>query len=237
MSALRALGAALVLLACSCGSSPPPKAPDPESPPPPVDHGPHLSVQGELGEIDQDATEKTFRGLQPDLMQCYKQGQKRVEYLSGDVKFFLRVGPDGGAKWAFLEQSTLGDRLTERCMVTAIVDARWPQPTGGEAEVHKEIGFDPPSNVRKAVDWSPERVTATLGKHGADASGCKAGASGDFKVTAYIEPHGKGGKVQAVGVAPPAKDNDDKVDCIVDAVKKMKMPSPGSYPAKVSFTL
>ena len=205
---------ALVLLA-GCGSpKPPPVVPEPDSTPP-VQHGPRMSVQGELGEIDQAATDKTFQGLQPALMQCYQQGQKRVEYLSGDVKFYLRVGADGSARWAFLEQTTLGDRGTERCMIDAIKGARWPQPSGGEAEVHKDLGFDPPSNVRKP----------------------KGGSSGSFRVTAYVEPHGKGGKVQAVGVAPPTKDGEDKVDCIVDAVKKMKMPSPGSYAAKVSFAL
>jgi hypothetical protein len=227
---------ALVLLA-GCGSpKPPPVVPEPDSTPP-VQHGPRMSVQGELGEIDQAATDKTFQGLQPALMQCYQQGQKRVEYLSGDVKFYLRVGADGSARWAFLEQTTLGDRGTERCMIDAIKGARWPQPSGGEAEVHKDLGFDPPSNVRKPVDWSPDRVADALDKHGSDASGCKGGSSGSFRVTAYVEPHGKGGKVQAVGVAPPTKDGEDKVDCIVDAVKKMKMPSPGSYAAKVSFAL
>jgi hypothetical protein len=227
----------LLVLASACGGSPPPPPAPPPEPPAPVHNGPHLSVQGELGEIDQEATDKAFRGLQPGLMQCYQQGQKRVEYLSGDIKLFLRVGPDGGARWAFFEQTTLGDRATERCMLDAVKSAHWPQPTGGEAEVHKDLGFDPPSNVRKPVDWNPDRVAEALDKHGGDASSCKAGAAGSFRVTAYVEPHGKGGKVQAVGVAPPSKDGDDKIECIVDAVKKMKMPSPGSYAAKVSFVL
>ena len=45
------------------------------------------------------------------------------------------------------------------------------------------------------------------------------------------------GTIAAVGVAPPSKDGEDKADCLVDVVRKMKMPSPGSYAAKVSFTL
>lgn len=232
-----AVAASLVGLLGACGGSkPPPVAPEPE-PPPPVNHGPKMSVHGELGEIDQAATERAFKSLQSGLMACYQQGQSRVEYLSGDVQVYLRVGEDGGAKWAFLEQTTLGDRATERCMLDAIKGAHWPQPSGGEAEVHKNLGFDAPSNVRAPVEWSADRVAEALGKHGAEASKCKGGSSGSFHVTAYVEPHGKGGKVQAVGVSPPTKEGEDKVDCIVDVVKRMHMPSPGSYAAKVNFVL
>jgi hypothetical protein len=103
--------------------------------------------------------------------------------------------------------------------------------------VHKDLGFDAPSNVRKPFDWSPDKVADAVGRHGADTDACKSGAKGSFLVTAYVQPHGKGGKVQAVGVAPPDKDADAKADCIVDAVKRFKMPSPGSYAAKVSFSL
>jgi hypothetical protein len=230
-------GVGFLLLAACGGSTPPPvTAPEPEAPAP-VRHGPRLAVQGELGEIDQAATEKTFGRLGPTFMKCYQEGQGRVEYLSGDVKFFLRVAVDGSAKWVFLEQSTLGDRETERCMLDAIRGAHWPQPTGGEAEVHKGLGFDAPGNVRPPFEWNPDRVAEALGKHGDLADKCKEGASGTFHVTAYVTPHGKGGKVLAVGVAPPSSDGEDKIDCLVDVVKKMKMPSPGSWAAKVSFVL
>ena len=226
-----------LLEACG-GSEPPPKAKEPErETAKPVSHGPLPSFSTELGTIDPDEVAKTFAHIQASLMACYADGQKRVEYLSGDVKFFVRVGQDGAARWTFLEESTLGDRDSERCMLDRIMSTRWPQPQGGEAEVQKQIGFDAPGNVRAPAEWSTDRVAATLGKHGDDAMRCKKGESGTFHVTAYVEPAGKGGKVQAVGVAPPNKDAEGKVDCIVDAVKKLKMPSPGSYAAKVNFIL
>ena len=55
--------------------------------------------------------------------------------------------------------------------------------------------------------------------------------------------HGKngnkegGGKFKAIGAAAPNKEAAEKVDCIVDALKPLDLPSPGSYPAKVTFTL
>ena len=42
---------------------------------------------------------------------------------------------------------------------------------------------------------------------------------------------------QAVGVAPPNKEGEAKVDCVVDVVRGLKLPSPGSYAAKVTFSL
>jgi hypothetical protein len=223
-----------------CGESKPePVAPvTTQEAPPPVSHAPRLSVASELGEIDPKAADKTFEKLQPQLMSCYAEGQQRIEFLSGDVKFFLRIAQDGSVHWSYLEESSMGDRDTERCMLDALGAVHWPQPQGGEAEVRKSLGFDAPGNVRAPVAWETDRVAATLGKHGDEANKCKQGVRGTFHVTAYVEPHGKGaGKVQAVGVAPPSKDGEDKVDCIVEAVKKLKMPSPGSYAAKVSFIL
>jgi hypothetical protein len=196
-----------------------------------------MSVSSELGQIDPAEIESAFKTLQPGFMGCYQDRQKRVEFLGGDVKFFLRVGQDGKAKWAYLSDATLGDRATERCMLDLAIGAHWPTPEGGEAEVQKSIGFDPPGNVRAPADWSADRVASAIGMRAADVAKCKAGASGTFHVTAYVEPQGKAGKVTAAGVAPPNQDGESKADCIVDVVRKMKMPSPGSYAAKVSFTL
>ncbi len=230
----------LLALFVGCGGSEPePKAPEPphEEAPPQEAQGPKLTVASELGEIDPKATDQTFERLQPQLLICFRQGQQRVEYLSGDVKFFVRVAPDGSIRWVYLEETTMGDRDTERCMLDAIRAARWPQPKGGDAEVHKSFGFDLPSSVRAPVEWSAERVAQAIAKHGEEATKCRSGAAGDFHVTAYVEPHGKAGRVQAVGVQPPNADGDARIDCIVDAVWKMKMPSPGSFAAKVTFVL
>jgi hypothetical protein len=38
-------------------------------------------------------------------------------------------------------------------------------------------------------------------------------------------------------MAPPDEQGEDAVDCIVDVLKQAKFPSPGSWPAKVTFTL
>ena len=48
---------------------------------------------------------------------------------------------------------------------------------------------------------------------------------------------GSGGKFKSLGVAAPNKEGAEKVDCLVDALKNLSLPSPGSYAAKVKFAL
>lgn len=230
--------AALCFAVAACGGAPPPK---PVEPPPPVAERPHrpkLQMQSELGEIDQAAVEATMKSAQPKLQACHRSGLKRVEYLSGDVKFFLRIGQDGRVKYSYFEESTLGDADTEDCILQVLQKEAWPKPEGGEAEVRKSFGFDAPGDVRAPTSWPSDKIVTALGKAEDDVKKCRRGVSGSFKVTAYVEPDGKHGKVQAVGVVPPGKEGTDKIDCIIKTVRSMKgIPSPGSYAAKVTFIL
>lgn len=240
---MRRVGLALVggIVLGACGGTPPPKPVEP----PPVVEPPHATVapmksSQELGQIDEGATNKTFQSLQDKLLDCQKNGLSRVEFLAGDAKFFLRIAQDGSVRWAYLEDSTLGDRDTEKCMVGVVSSAHWPLPDGGEAEVQKAISFDS-GEARPPVSWASDKVATVVQTEGNDALKCKGSSHGVFKVTAYVSPGDghkkKHGKVLAVGVASPDKDGETKADCIAEAVKDWKMPSPGGYAAKVTFTL
>ena len=202
---------------------------------------PPLQSSQELGSIDEMATNRTFDGLQKQFLDCQKQGMQRVEFLAGDAKFFIRVGADGMTRWSYLEDSTIGDRATEKCILQVIDSTHWPTPDGGEAEVQKSIAFDV-GDARPAVPWQSDKVSTVLAKDSNDALQCKGKVRGTFKVTAYVEPgankkKGGHGKVLAVGVSAPNRDGAEKIDCIVDAVMEWKMPSPGGYAAKVTFNL
>ncbi len=196
---------------------------------------PKLAVAQELGSIDPDQVQKIWNRLRPDFDNCRKSGLERVEYLHGDAKVFLRVGPDGAAKWTFLEESNLGDRDTEKCLLGVITATSWPKPEGGDAEVRNSIGFDPEG--RPPASWSTDKIAAILGKNDKDLHRCKGSLKATFHVTLYVAPHHKDGKVQAVGVSVPSKDGAEKIDCIVGEVKSWKMPSPGSWGAKVEFRI
>jgi hypothetical protein len=231
---------AVVILGACGGHEEPVKAPDPQpSATTTTSSGPKIRVASELGTIDDKATQKTFVGLSGAFDACRKQAQKRLPFVAGDVKFFLRVGTDGKVKWGYFEQSNLGDSAAEKCLMDAVNTAQWPIPDGGEAEVrYQGYGFDLDQNVRGAFDWPSDKIAASLGKHKEALEKCTSGANGaQFTVTAYVEPSGKEGKVVAAGVSTTTKDGATKLDCIVDAVKAIKMPSPGSYAAKVTFGL
>jgi hypothetical protein len=193
-------------------------------------------MSSELGEIDEAATRKTFDRVKPALMRCYTAGLERVEYLAGDIKFYIRVKQDGHLRWGFVEQSTLGDRKTESCMVGVLGDTQWPLPEGGEAEVHHGMGFDAPSNVRAPTDWSPDRVAAAVGKQGDAIAACRQHGSGSIQVTAYVAPDHGAGRVLAAGASAPSSDAASDIDCVLGVVRGMKVPSPGSYAAKVTFS-
>lgn len=228
------LSGALFLVACG-GSTPPAENPTPDPTPaatakPRKRSGP--SVSQELGSIDKTAVDAVFLKLGSSAKQCQKQGIGRVEYLSGDYKMFLRIGEDGKVKYGWLEESSLGDRATEKCLLDAAFAASWPKPQGGEAEVRQGAGFNA-GDAREPTDWSGDKIMAAVG---GNANLKKCGASG-LQVTAYVEPEGKDGKVVAAGASASSKDAAEKIDCVVDALKGMKTPSPGSYAAKVSFKL
>ena len=221
----------LALAACG-GSEPPPEVPD-NAHEEQHEVKPLLKTRSELGTVDPNAVQAAFHRLADKFLDCQKQGLERVEVLSGNVKFFLRIADDGSAKWAYLEDgSDVGDLGTEKCLVDVVMGARWPKPDGGDAEARYSIEL--PANGRPATDWSSDKIAAALGKHGDAIDRCKGGASG-FHATMYVGP---GGKVLTAGVVVPRKDGADGAECLVKVLEKMKgLPSPGSWPAKVSFGL
>ncbi|MDB4935136.1 MAG: hypothetical protein JWP87_2108 [Labilithrix sp.] len=263
-----------LLLAVGCGSSPPPKVEEPSKE---ESHsqsaGPKLAMSQELGSIDQRKVEQTFSNLvNGPLENCHKQGRDRVEYLTGDVKVFLRVDGNGRVKYGYFEDSTIGDRETEKCILGIFNGTSWPKPEGGEAEVRSGFGWGP-GGEREPTTWSSDKVATALVESKdvkKDVDKCKAGIKGDFRVTAYVEPtdehselaseasdakakpgkpkppppkagkHGakeSGGRFKAIGMAAPNKEGAEKIDCLVDALKGLDLPSPGSYAAKVTFSL
>lgn len=236
------LSAGILIFLGACGGSPPPPPTAPTNDDTGLQHSQQPSgnapqVSQELGSIDPNAVERTFDHLQNKIQGCFKAGASRIEYLDGDVSVFVRVGQDGHAKYTYLEDSSVGDRDTEKCLLDVMSNADWPKPQGGEAEVRKSFGYDASGDVRAPTAWNSDKIAASLGKASDAIAKCKGDVSGSFKGAAYIEPDGKKGKVQASGLASPSKDGVDKIDCLLGVVNNLQVPSPGSYAAKVSFAL
>ncbi|MFO0638570.1 MAG: hypothetical protein U0183_05105 [Polyangiaceae bacterium] len=236
----RALLASLVpvAFAVACGGNePPPKGPEPVAMPTPNRaEKPKLSLSQELGSLDPKKVDEAFDRAKPKILACQAKGLKRLDFLAGDAKFYARLDTSGKVKWIFFEESQIGDRETEKCVLDALTSVAWPAPDGGEGELHKGFGYDL-QDAREPTAWGPDKAAPHLGEIADQVKHCRGGKNLAFKVTAYIEPEAKHGKVAAVGVAAGSKEAAEKADCIAEAVKQMKFPSPGGYAAKVSFSL
>lgn len=234
-NAIALLGAIGIVGAAGCGGDEPPaRQPEPPHAVPQKAVPLVARTSSELGSVDPAAVKRAFSALDEKYMDCQKRALDRVEVLAGTLKFFLRIRSDGSAKWAYLEESEIGDRDTEKCLVDVVMEARWPKPDAGEAEVRYSMEL-PLQATRPPNDWSPEKVAAALGKSVGAIDRCKGGASTTFRATMYVGP---GGKVLSAGVATSSKDGSETADCLAKALEKMKgLPSPGSWPAKVSFGL
>jgi hypothetical protein len=235
-TALRALSLSLAWLT-ACGGAEPPPAAAPVSPAPraalaPKSKKQRLSMSGQLGSLDEGKVAETFNRLLPKFGECLAQAASRVEFIGGHAKFFIRIATDGTAKWAYLAESTIGDRDAERCMLSAAKAARWPVPAEGEGQAQKAFDFDPSPDVRDAVPWGPDRVAKALASARAKLGQCTQAAPGHYRATVYVRTNGT---ALAAGVTPPDERGEAAAECLVDVIKGMRFPSPGSWPAKVMF--
>lgn len=217
----------------SCASAPPPKEPEPVHVEDAKPVRPALQTTSELGTIDPAAVKRAFTTLDDKFLECHKRGLDRIEVLAGSVKFFVRIGADGSARWAYVTDGDLGDRATEKCLLDVVAHASWPKPDGGDAEV--QYGMELPPQGREPSEWHPDRIASALGRSGDAIDKCKAGASASFRATIYVGP---GGRVLSAGVATSSRDGETKADCLARVLQAMRgLPSPGSWPAKVTFGL
>ncbi|WP_394840800.1 AgmX/PglI C-terminal domain-containing protein [Pendulispora brunnea] len=177
-----------------CGSSAPPAPSAPEPPPreleaanpPPVAPERAMRVEGQLGSIEPGAVDAVFDQALEALQRCHSARVRQIRALSGDVKLMLRIGEDGRARYVYVEETSLGDHLTEQCLVRVLSETTWPRPSGGEAEVRKSFGFAAPANARSPVAWTADDLKETFGPKQVKIRSCRAGVTGMFNVTAYV---------------------------------------------------
>lgn len=230
---------AVALGVVGCGSAPP-QADTPPTPEPtdePQRHGNLPSVSSEVGALDREKTEAAWRAANTKLNACFEKGLARVPYLAGRASFTVRVAKDGSTRYAFLKDSTLGDRETEACMLDVLAGVRWPRPVGGEEGIaeQSDLEFDPGGDERPPVDWSPEQLGKDFAKVRGALAKCRSSAgTGPLKVTLYVETDGR---PKSVGVATSDEKGRAAVQCVADTLNAAKFPSPGSWAAKVTVTV
>ena len=222
----------------SCGgSATPPKAQLDDAAPRKTKDKSDVSVSAEVGGLNEEATGKVFERAEPGFERCFKSRAKSVELLSGSVRFFVVIGMDQKAKSVTIEQSDLGDRDAEKCMQGVLFRMTWPKPVGGRtAHAHYTAApFEPlDPEVREAVSVDAEQVAKVRSKLKKEASGCEFSGTSPYRITAYIDTSGK---VITASVTSSDPAGELSLDCILDKVKTVEFPSPGSYAGKVTFDL
>src|SRR5262249_17905835 len=85
------------------------------------------SAESEIGGLsDADVTD-ACAALQPGVIACAERGNERVGPLGGHVGLRLRITKQGAVRWAYLTESTLGDRETEKCVLDLARAKTWPR--------------------------------------------------------------------------------------------------------------
>lgn len=244
--ALVAVAGAAVAFACGGPEAAAPPAAEPEVKEAPRPKGPSMVVSQEMGSLDPTDVDRQVRTMERELFKCQENGTDRLPFMFGNLKFQIRLSADGKMKWIHIEESTLGDRETEACMRSALERTPWPKPIGGEGEIRKSFGFTL-GDARAPFAWNADKLHEGLSKADAEIKKCKGTKRASFKAVVYIvpTPPGEGpdggdtkdGKVVAASAVASDRSADDAIDCIVGALKGMKVPSPGEHAAKVAFTL
>jgi hypothetical protein len=224
---------AMLLIACD-DTPPPPKTAHDKAETKAEHHTSRLAISSEIGGLDEDKVNAAFEASLSGLQRCLQQGASRVEFLGGSVSFFVKIDAQGKVDGAYLEKSTLGDRDTEKCMLDAVRSKHWPKPVGGEHGLaRKSFDFDPPNDVRAPADYDQDHLGKGLGKIAGKLASCKS-RQGSYEATMYVATDGS---VLSAGVTPPNEDGEEAVDCLVSTLKGAAFPSPGSWPAKITFAL
>ncbi|HRI71566.1 MAG TPA: AgmX/PglI C-terminal domain-containing protein [Polyangium sp.] len=194
----------------------------------------NVNFDADVGALDQTKVNRALDRASTKLTDCFTQGLKRVPFMGGNIKFAMRINTEGKVNVAYMKESTLGDRVTESCILNALRASSWPAPVGGrEGLAEGGFGFDPSPDERAPVELDAEKLGKELPKAQAAIGTCRSAAgAGPVTVTMYV---GTDGKPLSVGVSTADAKGESAADCIVDAVKGMTFASPGSYAAKVAI--
>ncbi|MDB4991279.1 MAG: hypothetical protein JWN04_6457 [Myxococcaceae bacterium] len=197
-----------------------------------------VSVSGLHGTLSQEEIRGALEPRLPKFLRCAAARLSELEVLSGSLTLSFHVAVNGSVASVSPNQSSLGDRATERCMLEVAQTTHFPAPHGGEADFTWPLELPLASDVRAPAALpagfaQPVTTARVRGVEQADAVHGACGG-GEYVVTTYVDPDGH---VLAAGVATPDPVTTPELDCVAEAVASWTFPSPGSYPGKLSFTV
>jgi hypothetical protein len=196
---------------------------------------PAVGVEAELGGLDENEAERSFRASLDGLQECVIHGVERLEFMGGSIEFAVKVDANRQATNVWAAESSLGERSTEKCMFEALRAVSWPAPQGGLFGIARNsFEFEPKKDAPTPGVWDAGRVADVVGGLQNSLDECGQGSLGPMLITLYI---GDGGKALAGGAASDEPLDEDRVDCVVDALLGARYPQPERTPTKVRFRL
>jgi hypothetical protein len=223
------------MIVAGCGGSPPPpKVEAPKAAATATEEAqPTPAARSEIGGLNEEAVARAFERMNDDVQNCFAKGTTKVSALGGHVKMKLRIDQQGALKWAYMVESTLGDRDTEKCLLDVARAKSWPLPIGGDGLAERAYDVDPPSPAKELDAKKFKVAVALVGKETAKCR--KKGTWGTvFRVTAYLRYDGL---PITVGIAPPNEKGEDVIDCMIKIIKKVKFGGIGRRLGKLGFDL
>jgi hypothetical protein len=191
-----------------------------------------LAVSGIRGTLSQDEVKNALEPRMMKFARCIQKRSGDVEWLAGGVTIEFHLKVDGRVAKAYPRDSSLGDRATERCVIEVAEATRFPAPHGGEADFSWSFEVPLDSAIREPVSLPDEVISAALAKQSTSiASAC---GEGRYGVTAYVDAEGK---VVSAGASAADELSAQQLDCVASAVQGFTFASPGSYAAKIRFSV
>ncbi|MBW2525575.1 MAG: hypothetical protein JRI23_15435 [Deltaproteobacteria bacterium] len=195
-----------------------------------IDPGPS-HFEAEIGGMDEYATNEAFNALAPQFARCVEQRSDHLATFGGHAHIAMRVKRDGRTRWAYLKDSTLGDRQTERCVLSLVRQATWPRPLSGEGLADSTFEVEPRKEPNVLDSSRAGRGVVRARNH---ASSCRKGVQGTFRATVYLDEKGR---VLSAGVAPPSEEAESVADCVAESLEGLYFGFKGNPGAKATFDL
>jgi hypothetical protein len=204
----------------------------PEPPPQPVPAS--VRIKGLTGTLNKDDVHQTMEARQNELDACIHESRRRLRLVSGTIQFSFRVDADGAVEDVHPTESNIGHYALESCILRVLSETVFPKPDGS-ASARFDWGLTvEPATARAPEPIEPDVLDKVLDKHGGEVrEACETKKRERFTVTAYINRRGK--VVSAGALAQPAEAA-EKLECVLDGIKALRMPKQ-KKDAKVTFVL
>jgi len=206
--------------------------PEPEPPPPPPTSS--VRIKGLTGTLNKDDVHQTMEARQPELDACILESRRRIRLVSGKIQFSFKVDAEGRVEDVHATESNIGHYPLESCILRVLTETVFPKPDGS-ASARFEWGLSvDPATARSPEPLDPEVLDKVLDKHADEIrEECETLRRERFTVTAYLN---RKGRVITAGALPEPASAGEKVECVLEGLKKLRMPKQ-KRETKVTFLL